>query len=64
MIVMVIGVDVAAWPARESASHPSLLCRDAVGPGEAGEAQGRSRQPREWKRQPMVDGGGSWNPHG
>ena len=31
MIVMVIGVDVAAWPARESASHPSLLCRDAVG---------------------------------
>ena len=23
--------DVAAWLARESASHPSLLCRDAVG---------------------------------
>ena len=30
MIVMVIGVDVATWPARESASHPSLLRRDAI----------------------------------
>ena len=30
MILMVIDVDVAAWVARESASHPSLLCREAI----------------------------------
>ena len=36
LAMLMSGRDSTDWLARESASHPSLLCRDAIGMGKTG----------------------------